>query len=161
MAIQAPNEKPGDPAAAAVRVVLCIQSSAAAASRSSPWPWSKLALRAADAAEIEAQHREAAAREHVEQVVDDPVVHRPAVQRMRMQDQRQRRRRPRAVDVAPSRRPSAPLKITSGIVLSLREPFAVGNPHAASHAGPAPCRPHALRHRVDPNPQPLIFESQR
>ena len=59
------------------------------------------ALRAADAAEVEAQHREPAPHEHVEQGVDDLVVHRPAMLRVRMQDHGERCRRPLAVDVPP------------------------------------------------------------
>ena len=49
------------------------------------------ALAAADAAEIEAQHREAALHEAVVQIVDDLVVHRAAELRMRMQHDRDRR----------------------------------------------------------------------
>ena len=49
------------------------------------------ALAAADAAEIEAQHGEAALLEHVEEVVDDLVVHRPAELRVRMQNDPDRR----------------------------------------------------------------------
>src|SRR5213078_3309102 len=44
------------------------------------------ALAAADAAEIEAQHRKAAMRERVVALVDDLVVHRAMKLRMRMQD---------------------------------------------------------------------------
>src|SRR5690606_28523291 len=51
----------------------------------------ELALASADAAEIEAQGGEAATLEHVEQVVDDLVVHRPAKLRMRMQHDGDRR----------------------------------------------------------------------
>ena len=47
-------------------------------------------LAAADAAEIEAQRREAAPHEHLVELVDDLVVHRPAVLRMRVQQQRDR-----------------------------------------------------------------------
>jgi hypothetical protein len=49
-----------------------------------------LALAAAHAAEIEAQHGEAHLVEGVVQVVDDPVVHRAAELRMRVQDDRDR-----------------------------------------------------------------------
>jgi hypothetical protein len=49
------------------------------------------ALAAADAAEIEAQHREAAMRERVVALVDDLVIHRAVKLRMRMQDHRDRR----------------------------------------------------------------------
>ena len=45
----------------------------------------EFALAAADAAEVEAQRREAARLEHVEQLVDDLVVHRTAELRVRMQ----------------------------------------------------------------------------
>ena len=44
------------------------------------------ALAPADAAEVEAEHGEAALREHIEELVDDLVVHRPAELRMRMKD---------------------------------------------------------------------------
>src|SRR5690606_17853675 len=50
----------------------------------------ELALAAADAAEIEAQRGEVALLEHVEQVVDDLVVHRAAELRMRVQNDRDR-----------------------------------------------------------------------
>ena len=46
----------------------------------------ELALATPDAAEVEAQHREAALREHVEELVDDLVVHRPAELRVGMED---------------------------------------------------------------------------
>src|SRR5690606_23739435 len=49
------------------------------------------ALAAANAAEIEAQRRESALLEHVEEIVDDLVVHRAAELRMQMQDERDRR----------------------------------------------------------------------
>ena len=51
----------------------------------------EFALAAADAAEIEAQRGEIALLEHIEEVVDDLVVHRPAELRMRVQDKRDRR----------------------------------------------------------------------
>ena len=47
----------------------------------------EIALAPADAAEIEAQAGEAALLEHVEEPVDDLVVHRAAEARMRMQHQ--------------------------------------------------------------------------
>src|SRR5690606_2499942 len=50
----------------------------------------ELALAAADAAEIEAQRRETALLEHIEQIIDDLVVHRAAKLRMRMKDERDR-----------------------------------------------------------------------
>ena len=46
----------------------------------------EFALAAADRTEVEAQRREAALLEHVEQLVDDLVVHRAAELRVRMQD---------------------------------------------------------------------------
>ena len=49
------------------------------------------ALAAADAAEVEAQHREAAVHEGVVELVDDLVVHRPAELRVRMQHDGDRR----------------------------------------------------------------------
>ncbi len=51
----------------------------------------EFALAAADRAEVEAQRGEAALLEHVEQLVDDLVVHRAAELRMRMQDDGDRR----------------------------------------------------------------------
>ncbi len=48
----------------------------------------EFALAAADAAEVEAERREAALLEHVEQLVDDLVVHRSAELRVRMKDDR-------------------------------------------------------------------------
>jgi hypothetical protein len=50
----------------------------------------EIALAAADAAEIEAQRGEAALLKHIEEIVDDLVVHRAAELRMRMQDERDR-----------------------------------------------------------------------
>ena len=109
--------EPGDPAAAAASVcTVCTQSSAAAASDSSPEPWSNVALAAADAAEIEAQHRKAALREHVEELIDDLVVHRAAELRVRMEDDGDRARScVLAGWKRPSRRPAGPVKMTSGI----------------------------------------------
>src|SRR5262249_21344157 len=49
------------------------------------------ALAAADAAEVEAQHRKIAVRERVVELVGDLMVHRPAELRVRMQDDRDRR----------------------------------------------------------------------
>ena len=46
----------------------------------------ELALAPPDAAEIEAEHRKAALREHIEELVDDLVVHRPAELRVGMED---------------------------------------------------------------------------
>jgi hypothetical protein len=46
----------------------------------------EFALAAADAAKIETQRGEIALLEHVEEIVDDLVVHRPAELRVRMQD---------------------------------------------------------------------------
>src|ERR1700712_3445919 len=50
----------------------------------------EIALAAANAAEVEAQCRKTAFLEHVEQLVDDLVVHRPAELRMRMKDESDR-----------------------------------------------------------------------
>src|SRR3569833_1372520 len=58
-------------------------------------------LAAADATRIEAQDRKAAFREHIEQVVDDLVVHRAAEFRVRMEHDRDRRVRVFAGLVAP------------------------------------------------------------
>src|SRR5213078_1536993 len=49
------------------------------------------ALAAADAAEIETQHRKPAMRERVVALVDDLMIHRAVKLRMRMQDHRNRR----------------------------------------------------------------------
>src|SRR5688572_3065938 len=51
----------------------------------------ELALATADATEIETQRREAALHEHVEQLVDDLVIHGAAEAGMRVQDDRDRR----------------------------------------------------------------------
>src|SRR5690606_23563997 len=51
----------------------------------------EFALTAAYATEVEAQRRETALLEHVEELVDDLIVHRAAELRMRMQDDRDRR----------------------------------------------------------------------
>ena len=91
MPIQAPKEKPAIQQPRDSRLSDCSQSSAAAASRQLADAVVEHALAAADAAEVEAQHREAALREHVEQIVDDLVVHRPAELRVRMQDDGDRR----------------------------------------------------------------------
>jgi hypothetical protein len=69
MPIQAPNEKPATQQARAVV---------------------ERALAAADAAEIEAQHGEAAMRERVVALVDDLVIHRAVKLRVRMQNHRDR-----------------------------------------------------------------------
>ena len=50
----------------------------------------EFALTTADATEVEAQHGEAAFREHVEKLVDDLVVHRATELRVRVQDDRDR-----------------------------------------------------------------------
>ena len=90
MAIQVPNETPAIQQYLASGLTICSQSSAEAASASSPGPPSQIALAAAHAAEIEAQHREAALGERIIEAVDDLVVHRAAELRVRMQDQRDR-----------------------------------------------------------------------
>jgi len=48
----------------------------------------EITLAAADAAEVESQHREAALGERIIEVVDDLIVHRPAELRVRMQNHR-------------------------------------------------------------------------
>src|SRR6185503_9711656 len=58
------------------------------------------ALGAADAAEVEAQRGKAAPREQVIELVDDLVVHRPAVLRMRVQQQGDGRIRSLAMVIA-------------------------------------------------------------
>ena len=157
MPIQAPNEKPGDPAAAAVGVVLLHPVERGRGIAQLALAVVEALLRAADAAEVEAQHREAAADEHVEQVVDDLVVHRAAMQRMRVQDQRQRRVGPRAVMVAPLQAAIGPVEDHFRHV-SL--PTAAVGCRAQPDPGPSCRRADADRHLrqvVDPNPQPLIF----
>ena len=146
----------GDPAAAAVGVVLCIQSSAAAASRSSPWPWSKHALRAADAAEVEAQHREAAPREHVEQAVHDRLFIVPPCSGCGCRIIASGGVGPSPWTIAtlqaPVRAVEDHLRHRSLLQRSVRR----RHPHAPR----TPDRrmpPRALV-TVDPNPQPLIFE---
>ena len=65
MPIQAPNEKPAIQQLRGVGLSVCSQSSAEAASDNSPIAVIEAALAAADAAEIEAQRREAALHEGV------------------------------------------------------------------------------------------------
>ena len=91
MPIQAPNEKPAIQQERASGLIDCAQSSAEAASDSSPGAVVERALAAADAAEIEAQHREAAMHERVVELIDDLVVHRAAELRVRMQHDGDRR----------------------------------------------------------------------
>ena len=70
---------------------MLIQSSTAAASESSPAPLSNEPWLRPDAAEIEPHHGAAELVEAMIQLVDERVVHRPAILRMRVQDQRHRR----------------------------------------------------------------------
>ena len=92
MPIHAPKLKPPTHVVDASGLNCCIQSSALAASDSSPMPLSNSALAAPDAAEVEAQRREAAADEGVVQRHRDRMVHRPLL-RMRLEDDRDRRAR--------------------------------------------------------------------
>ena len=76
MPIQAPNETPAIQQAARVRVDRLHPVERRGGVRELALAVVERALAAADAAEVEAQHREAAVHEDVEQVVDDLVVHR-------------------------------------------------------------------------------------
>ena len=91
MPIQAPNEKPAIQQLRASGLIVCAQSSAAAASDKFAGAVVERALAAADAAEIEAQHREVAVHERVVELVDDLMVHRAAELRVRMQHDGDRR----------------------------------------------------------------------
>ena len=91
MPIQEPNEKPAIQQARASGLIACAQSSAAAASDKLALTMVEGALAAADAAEVEAQHGEAAFGEAIIRAVDDLVVHRAAELRVRMQHHRDRR----------------------------------------------------------------------
>ena len=98
MPIQAPKEKPAIQQERASGLMVCAQSSADGGIRQFADAVIERALAAADAAEIEAQHREVAVHEGVVELVDDLVVHRPAELRVRMQDDRERRVLLRAPD---------------------------------------------------------------
>ena len=78
------------------------------------------ALRAADAAKIEAQNRKATLGKGVIKVIDDLIIHRAAELRMRMKNDRDRRAALfRTGGSGPSSRPAGPLKITSGMGFGL------------------------------------------
>ena len=109
MPIQAPNEKPATQQALLLRVVLLHPVERRGGVAQLALAVVEALLRAADAAEVEAQHREAAAHEDVEDVEHDLVVHRAAVQRVRMEDQGQRR-------IGPARMVVAPFQATVGAV---------------------------------------------
>ena len=80
-----PEGYAGDPAGAGVRVDGLRPVERRGGVRQFALAVVERALAAADAAEVEAQHREAAVHEVVEQIVDDLVVHRAAELRMRVQ----------------------------------------------------------------------------
>ena len=81
----------GDPAALGFRVERLHPVERCGCVREFARAMVEMTLAAADAAEVEAQRREAAIHEAVEQVVDDLVVHRAAELRMRMQHDPDRR----------------------------------------------------------------------
>src|SRR5690606_22624372 len=91
----------GDPDARCIRIDRLHPVEGCCRIRKLALPAGVCPLRASDTAEVEAQGREASAREDVEQVVDDLVVHRPAVLRVRMQHQREWRIRSAAMVVPP------------------------------------------------------------
>ena len=93
MPIQAPKLKPAIQVVSASGWIDCTQSSAEAASRQLADAVVEHALALADAAEVEAQGREAAPDEGLVERLDDGVVHRAAALRMRVEDQRDRRAR--------------------------------------------------------------------
>ncbi len=83
--------KTGDPAGLGIGIVALQPVERRGGVRQLALAAREAALAAADAAEIEAQGREAALGEGAEQGIDDLVVHRPAMLRMRMQQQGDRR----------------------------------------------------------------------
>ncbi len=91
MPIQAPKLTPATQVVSASGWMLCTQSSAEAASRQLADAVVEHALALADAAEVEAQRREAALDEGLVEQLHDLVVHRAAGLRVRMEDQRDRR----------------------------------------------------------------------
>ncbi len=95
MPISAPKLTPAIQVVCASGWIDCTQSSAAAASRKLADAVVEAALAAADAAEVEAQHRKAAVDESLVQPLDDAVVHRAPALRVRVEDHRNRRARAR------------------------------------------------------------------
>ena len=93
MPIQAPKLTPATQVVSASGWIVWTQSSAQAASRQLADAVVEHALALADAAEVEAQRREAAPDEGLVEQLDDLVVHRPARLRVRVEDQRDRRAR--------------------------------------------------------------------
>ena len=91
MPIQAPNEKPAIQQERASGLIDLRPVERGRRIRQFPDAVVERALAAADAAEIEAQHRKAAVHERVIELVDDLVVHRAAELRMRMQHDGDRR----------------------------------------------------------------------
>ena len=85
MPIQAPNEKPGDPAAARLRIDGLRPVERRGGVGKLALAVVERALAAADAAEIEAQHGKIPVREGVIELVDDRMVHGAAELRMGMQ----------------------------------------------------------------------------
>ena len=91
MPIQAPKLTPATQVVSASGWMLCTQSSARGGVGQLADAVVEHALALADAAEVEAQRREAAPDEGLVEQLDDLVVHRPAGLRVRMEDQRDRR----------------------------------------------------------------------
>ena len=91
MPIQAPKETPAIQQVRASGLTDCAQSSAAAASDSSPAPWSKAPWLRPTPRKLKRSAEKPRFAKRVEQVVDDLVVHRAAELRMRMQHDADRR----------------------------------------------------------------------
>ena len=115
MPIQAPKLTPATQVVSASGWICCTQSSAEAASLELADAVVERALALADAAEVEPQGREAALDEGLVEQLDDLVVHRAAGLRMRVQDQATGARGRVPGWKRPSRRPSGPGKMTSGM----------------------------------------------
>ena len=100
MAIQAPNETPAIQQDRGVGVVGLQPVERGRGVGQLAGTVVEQALAPSHAAEVEAQHREAALLEGVIQVIDDLVIHRAAELRVRVQDERDRRVRAALVMVA-------------------------------------------------------------
>ena len=114
MEIQAPNDTPTSQQMRVSRLKDCSQSSAEAASDSSPAVLEQT-LAPSHPAEIEPQHREAAFGEHIVERMNDGIVHGPAKLRVGMRNSAIGAPGSLAFVYRPSIRPAGPLKITSGM----------------------------------------------
>ena len=95
MPISAPKLTPAIQVVCASGWIDCTQSSAAAASESSPMPLSKLPWLRPTPRKLKRSVGKAAVDEGLVQLLDDAVVHRAAALRMRVEDHRHRRARAR------------------------------------------------------------------